>query len=44
MGQVDVADQLRQEYRMDTKLHQTKWWWSIMLWGVQVLLTNAYVL
>jgi hypothetical protein len=29
---------------MDTKLRQTKWWWSIMLWGVQVLLTNAYVL
>ena len=42
MNPVDVADQLRNQYRMDHWLRQKKWWWSIFLWGQGVLLTNAY--
>ena len=25
-------------------MRKRKWWWSIWMWGVQVLLVNAYVL
>jgi len=44
MGNVDLADQLRNHYRIDTSWHRNrKWWWSIWWWGFQVLLTNSYV-
>ncbi|MGL5935534.1 MAG: hypothetical protein ACRCZI_07915, partial [Cetobacterium sp.] len=43
MGHVDIADQLRGNYRMDHWQRQYKWWWSIWLWGFGVLLVNAYV-
>lgn len=43
MNAVDIADQLRNNYRMDHWLQQRKWWWSIFIWGVGVLLTNSYV-
>jgi hypothetical protein len=43
MGHVDVADQLRGNYRMDHWQRQYKWWWSVWLWGFGVLLVNAYV-
>jgi hypothetical protein len=43
MGHVDVADQLRGNYRMDRWIRQYKWWWSIWIWGFGVLLVNAYV-
>jgi len=42
MNNVDQADQLRGTYCFDRWMR--KWWWSIWMWGVQVLLTNAYVL
>jgi hypothetical protein len=41
---VDMADQLRGSYRIDRWMCKRKWWWSIWMWGVQVLLVNAYVL
>ena len=45
MGNVDIADQLRNVYRYDSQWHRNrKWWWSLWWWGYQVLLTNAYVL
>ena len=45
MGNVDLADQLRNHYRYDTSWHRNrKWWWSIWWWGFQVLLTNSYIL
>ena len=44
MGHVDIADQLRGTYRMDHWVRNRKWWWSIMFWGIGVLLTNAYVM
>jgi len=43
MNSVDVADQLRNQCRMDHWLRQRKWWWSIFLWGLGVLLTNANI-
>jgi len=43
MNAVDIADQLRNNYRMDHWLRNRKWWWSIYLWGMGVLLTNAYL-
>ena len=44
MGNVDLADQLRNHYRIDTSWHRNrKWWWSIWWWGFQVLLTNSYI-
>jgi hypothetical protein len=44
MNNVDIADQLRGTYRLDRWMRKRKWWWSIWMWGVQVLLVNAYVL
>ena len=43
MGHVDMADQLRNYYRMDHWLRNFKWWHSIFWWGLQVLLVNSYV-
>jgi hypothetical protein len=43
MGHVDVSDQLRNNYRFDHWLRNTKWWWSIFYWGLGVILVNAYV-
>ena len=44
MGNVDLANQLRNYYRIDTSWHRNrKWWWSIWWWRFQVLLTNSYI-
>jgi hypothetical protein len=43
MGHVDVSDQLRNSYRFDHWLRNTKWWWSIFFWALGVNLVNAYV-
>jgi hypothetical protein len=42
MGHVDVSDQLRNTYRFDHWLRQWKWWWSVWLWSLGVMLVNAY--
>jgi len=43
MGSVDVADQLRTNYRIDHWLRNRKWWWSIFWWAFQMLMTNSYL-
>ena len=44
MGNVDLADQLRNHYRYDSNWHRNrKWWWAIWWWGFQVLLTNSFI-
>ena len=43
MGGVDLADQLRGNYRLDKCVRNRKWWWPILFWGIGVLLTNAYI-
>ena len=42
MNAVDIADQLRGNYRFDHWFRNYKWWWSIFLWGFGVLMVNAY--
>jgi len=44
MNPVDIADQLRNQYRFDHWMRQRKWWWSIFLWSFGVLLTNSYLI
>lgn len=43
MGDVDVADQLRNQYRCDHWIRKRKWWCALFWWGFQVLLVNSYV-
>jgi hypothetical protein len=44
MNNVDIADQIRNTYRIDRWMRKRKWWWSIWMCGVQILLVNAYML
>ena len=44
MGDVDLADQLRGNYRMDKNVRNRKWWWSIMFWFYGAMLTNSHVM
>ena len=43
MGDVDVADQLRNNYWFDHWLRKSKWWWYIMFRAIGVILVNAYI-
>lgn len=43
MHHVDRADQLREHYRFDRWMRKRKWWWSVLFWGMGVLMVNAYV-
>ena len=42
MNQVDIADQLRGQYRPDRWMRHKKWWWAIFIWGIGVVRVNAY--
>ena len=44
MNNVDIADQQHGTYCFDCWMHKRKWWWAIWMWGIQLLLLNAYVL
>ena len=44
MNDVDMADQVRNVYRWDLFMRKRKWWWSMMMWCLQVLQANSYVL
>lgn len=44
MGSVDIADQLRNYYRIDKCVRNWKWWWSVFMWGLGMMMVNAYVL
>jgi Transposase IS4 len=43
MNAVDIADQLRNNYRFDHWLRNFKWWWAIFQWSLGVLIVNSYV-
>ena len=43
MEDVDVADKLRDNYWFDHWLRKRKWWWSIMVLAIGVILVNAYI-
>lgn len=38
MGNVDMADQLRGNYRLDIGVRNRKWWWSLWFWVLGVML------
>ena len=42
MGHVDVRNQLRNYYRMDHWQQNKKWRWEIYVWGMGVMIINAY--
>lgn len=44
MNDVDLADQVRNVYRWDLFMRKRKWWWSTMMWFLQILQTNSFVL
>ena len=44
MGEVDIADQLRLQYRLDKWIRNCKWWMSIFMWRLASVTTNAYVM
>ena len=44
MNAVDLADQLRNCYRMNHWFRNRKWWWAIMMWAIGVAHTNAYIM
>lgn len=44
MNHVDIADQLREHYRIDRWMRKRKWWWSVFFWAYEMLLTNSYIL
>lgn len=45
MNSVDVADQLRNQYRIDhVWWRNNKWWWAIFIWLFGVVLVNSYVI
>ena len=44
MGGVDMADQLRGMCRLDENARNRKWWWSVLFWRMEVLLTDSHKL
>ena len=44
MNAIDLADQIRNIYRWDIFMRKRKWLWSIMMWCLQMILDNSYIL
>ena len=44
MNYVDLANQVRNVHQWDIFIRRSKWWWSIMMWCLKMIHTNAYVL
>ena len=44
MNAIYLADQIRNTYCWYLFMRKRKWWWSIMMWCLQMLLANSYIL
>ena len=44
MNAIDLAEKVRNTYLWDLLMRKRKWWWSIMMWCLQMLLANSYIL
>ena len=44
MNYVEMADQLRNQYRPDHWMRNRKWWWAFLIWSIGVSATNAWKL
>ena len=44
MNGIDIADQFWGMSHIDQWMRKWRWWWAIWIWGVQLLLVNAYIL
>ncbi len=44
MNSVDIADQLRNNYRPDQWMRQRKWWWAYFIWAIGVATTNGWLI
>ncbi len=43
MNNVNIADQLRNQYQPDKWMRKQKWWWSMFFGGHGKMLVNAYI-
>ena len=43
MNDVDISDQLRKVYCFNRWVRNRKWWWALFMWGLGVIVVNAYV-
>ena len=43
MNAIDLADQIINTYCWDLFMRKMKWWWSIMMWCLHMLLANLYI-
>ena len=44
MNTIYLADQKTNTYRWDIFMRKRKWWWSIMMWCLHMLLSHSYIL
>ena len=44
MNSVDVADKLHNSYNLQHWMRKCKWWWALFMWGLGVMILNAYIL
>ena len=44
MNAIDLSEKIRNTYHWDLFMCKRKWWWSIMMWCLQMLLANSYIL
>ena len=44
MNAIDLADHIINTYRWDLFMRNRKWWWSIMMWCLHMILANSYIL
>jgi len=44
MNDVDLADQVRNVYHWDLFMPKRKWWWSMMVWYLQMIQADSFVL